>query len=213
LTDVFAIQDEIAAAIAGALQVKLSVEPAVRRRHEPNLAAYEAYLKARYHFGKLRPESLARSKEYLEQAIALDPEFALAHCGYADHFWLIAAAGYLPAHEAMPLVREEARKALEIDPALPEAHAMLGIVAAAYNYDWKEAEQHFRLALAQDPVPPRVRQFYGHLYLMPMGRTEEAVEQIEKGLKADPLNIVARLNLALSFFSAGRLADAQAEFH
>jgi serine/threonine-protein kinase len=213
LTDVFAIQDEIAAAIAGALQVKLSVELAARRRHEPNPAAHEAYLKARYHWGKLRPESLARSKEYLEQAIALDPEFALAHCGYADHFLVLASSGFMPAHEAMPRVREEARKALEIDPSLPEAHAMLGIVAGVYDYDWKEAERRFRLAMAHDPVPPRVREWYGWFYLLPIGRMEEAVEQHEQELKGDPLNVMDRICLAVSLMGVGRLADAQAELH
>jgi serine/threonine-protein kinase len=213
LTDVFAIQDEIAAAIAGALQVRLSVKPMERRRHEPNLAAHEAYLKALYHWGKVRPESLARSKEYLEQAIALDPEFALAHCGYADYFVLLAGTGYLPAHKEMSLAREEARKALEIDPSLPEAHAMLGIVAGVYDYDWKEAERRFLLALAHDPVPPRVHQWYGHFYLLPVGRAEEAVVQAEQGLKGDPLNVIARLHLAVSLVGVGRLAEAQAEAH
>ena len=194
LTDVFAIQDEIAAAIAGALQVKLSVEPAARRRHEPNPAAHEAYLKARYHWGKYRPESVARCKEYSEQAIALDPQFALAHCGYADYFLQLAGAGYMPAHEAMPLVREEAQKALKIDPSLPEAHAMLGSVAALYDYDWKEADRRFRLALAHDPVPPRVRQWYATFYLVPMGRMQESVDQLEQGLKEDPLNIAIALH-------------------
>jgi serine/threonine-protein kinase len=213
LTDVFAIQDEIAAAIAGALKVKFSVEPAARRRHEPNPTAHEAYLKAQYHLEKRRPESMPRCKEYFEQAIALDPEFALAHCGYADHFLWLASAGYLPAHEAMPLVREEARKALEIDPSLPEAHAMLGIVAGVYDYDWKEAERCFRMAMAHDPVPPRVHQWYGFFYLLPMGRLEEAVEQIEQELKDDPLNCNTRLILANSLLIVGRLGEAQVEVH
>jgi serine/threonine-protein kinase len=213
LTDIFAIQDEIAGAIADALQVKLSTEPTIRRRHEPKPASYEAYLKARHYWGKLQPEFLTRSREHLEHAIALDPEFALAHCGYADHFLFLASIGYLPAHEAMPLVHEEAQMALEIDPSLPEAQAMLGIVAGVYNYDWKEADRRFRLALAYDPVPPRVRQWYGHLYLLPMGRLGEAVEQIDQGLKEDPLNITARLGLAYSLITVGRMADAQAELH
>jgi eukaryotic-like serine/threonine-protein kinase len=210
LTDIFAIQDEIAGAIAGALQVKLSAEPAVRRRHEPNPAAYEAYLKARYHWGKLRAESMARCKAYFEQAIALDPEFALAYCGYADYFLFISNFS-LPAHDGMPRVREEAQKALEIDPSLPEAHAMLGIVAALYDYDWKEAERRFQLAMANDPVPPRVRPWYGFMYLLPIGRAEEAVRQQELGIKDDPLNTIARASLAQSYLNVGRLADAQAE--
>jgi Tfp pilus assembly protein PilF len=211
LTDVFAIQDEIATAIAEALQVKLSAEPAVRRHHEPNPAAYEAYLKARYLFGKLRPEFVARSREYLEQAIALDPRFALAHCGYADHLLLQASSGYLSAHEAMPRMREEARKALEIDPSLPEAHAMLGIVAAFYDYDWKESERRFHLAMAHDPVPARVRQWYGHMYLLPIGRAEESVKQQELGVQEDPLNVIARTWLGVTLWSVQRLAEAQVE--
>jgi Tfp pilus assembly protein PilF len=213
LTDVFAIQDEIAAAIAGTLKVKLSVEPAARRRYEPNPAAHEAYLKARYHWGKLGLESVARSKEYFEQAIALDPDFAQAHCGYADYFLGSASVGFLPAHEGMPLVREEARKALEIDPSLPEAHAMLGIVAGVYDFDWKESERRFRLAMAHNPIPPRVRQWYGFFYLLPMGRTREAVEQVEQEVKGDPLYVLAHLALAVSLVCTGRLAEAQVELH
>jgi serine/threonine-protein kinase len=213
LTDVFVIQDEIAVAISGALQVKLSVEPAKRRQHEPNPAAHEAYLKARFQWVRPGPEFVARCKEYLEQAIALDPEFALAHCEYAEYFLGLAGVGYLQGHEAMPLMREEARKALKIDPSLPEAQAMLGIVAGVYDYDWKEAEQHFRLALAQDPVPLRVRHWYGYFYLLPVGRTDESVVQQKQELKGDPLSVLARLALAASLSSVGRLAEAQAEAH
>jgi Tfp pilus assembly protein PilF len=140
----------------------------------------------------------------------LDPKFALAHCGYADHFLWLAAASYLPAHETIPRVREETRKALEIDPSLPEAHAMLGIVAGVYYYDWKEAERRFRMAMAHDPVPPRVHEWYGYFYLLPMGQLEEAVEQQEQGLKEDPLNFVACITLAESLVSVGRLAEAEA---
>jgi serine/threonine-protein kinase len=210
MTDVFAIQDEIAVAIAGALQVKLSAKPATRRQHEPNPAAHEAYLKARYHFGKFGPESLARCKEYFEQAIAFDPEFALAYCGYADYLMVLSIL-LLPANEVMPLVREKARKALEIEPSLPEAHAMLGIVAGVYDCDWKEAERCFRLAMACDPVPRLVRAWYGCFYLLPMGRPEDAVAQLEQGLEEDPLNVMALLVLAASLLSVGKLAEAQAE--
>jgi TolB-like protein len=213
MTDVFAMQDEIAAAIAGALQMKLATEPASQRRYEPNPAAYEAYLKARYLFEKLDPEPLAQSREYLEQAIALDPEFALAHCALADHFLLLASVGFMPAHEAMPLLREEARKALDIDHSLPEAHALLGVVAGCYDYEWREAERCFRLAMSRDPVPPQVLQWYGFFYLLSTGRAVEALEQNEQGLKADPLNIAARLNLSGSLFAVGKLAEAKIEAH
>jgi len=147
----------------------------------------------------------------LERAIELDPEFALAHCGYADQLLFLASARLLPAHETMPLVRQESQKALDIDPSLPEAHAMLGNEAALYDYNWKEAGRRFDMAMAQDPIPPRVRQWYGWIYLLPMGRAKEAVNQQEEGLKGDPLNIVARASLAMSLIHVGKLADAQVE--
>jgi len=212
MTDVFAVQDEIAAAIAGALRVKLAVAPTPLRRYAPNLPAYEAYLKARHHWAKATPESLGRSRECYEQAIALDPGFALAHIGLAEYFLLLTdGAGLLPAHEGMPLVRACALKALDLDPLLPEAHAMMGVVAAVYDYDWKNAERLFRLAMGRDPVPPEVHQWYGHFYLAPMGRPEDAVEELERALQEDPLNLMFHLILANCLRVAGRYEDESKE--
>jgi tetratricopeptide (TPR) repeat protein len=132
------------------------------------------------------------------------------HCGYAEYILGLTSAGYLPAHEAMPLMRKEARKALEIDPSLPEANTILGVVSGTYDYDWKEAEQSFRSAMTHTPVPPSVRQWYGWFYLMPVGRLEEGIEQQEQGIKEDPLNIIAHAILAYSYIIIGRLADAEA---
>jgi TolB-like protein/Tfp pilus assembly protein PilF len=209
MADVFAIQDEIAQAIATALSLKLVSET----RYIPKLPAYEAYLKARHHLPKLTPESLVRSREYLEQAIALDPKFALAHVGLGDCFLNRAFPGFLPAREAMPLVREAAQKALDIDPSLPEGHALLGVVAGVYDYDWREAERRFRLAAAHDPVPAYVRDLHGVFYLLPSGRPQEAAEELERALKPDPLAVIVRARLAICLLAAGREVEAEAEFH
>jgi serine/threonine protein kinase/tetratricopeptide (TPR) repeat protein len=210
LLDVFALQDEISAAIVEALKVRLGAEAAIApHRDTPKLPAYEAYLKARYHWGRLRPEPLRLCKEYLDQAISLDPNFALAHCSYADYLLGLTSAGYLPAHQAMPLMRDEARKALAIDPLLPEAYTALGVVTGTYNYDWREAEQCFLKAMAREPIPPSVRQWYGWFYLLPIGRLEESIEQQKQGLKEDPLNFIAHIILAYSYLIAGRFADAE----
>jgi TolB-like protein/tRNA A-37 threonylcarbamoyl transferase component Bud32 len=211
LADVFAVQDEIAAAIAKALRVKLSSGAAESPRYTPNLPCYETYLKALHEMQKLTPEGLARSQEWFEQAIALDPNFALAHSMFGFHFSQLANYGFLPAHTAMPLVRREAGKALAIDPSLPDGQAMLGLVAALYDYDWQEAAQRFELAMAADPVPCHVRRHYALYYLLPMGRYAEAVEECTGALQEDPLNVMGRVRLAQCVRAAGRISDAYKE--
>jgi TolB-like protein/Tfp pilus assembly protein PilF/predicted Ser/Thr protein kinase len=211
LADVFAVQDEVAAAIAGVLQTKLVVQPAAPRRHTPKPAAYEAYLKARHYQWKLSRESLAQAQEYYEQAIALDPDFALAQVGYADFCLLRASLGG-PAHELIARAREAARKALDLDQSLPEASAMLGVVAGAFEYDWNEADRWFRLALAHDPAPPLVLHWYGAFYLMPIGKRMEAVEAHRQALQQDPLNALFRSLHGFCLVAAERFAEAEAEF-
>jgi serine/threonine-protein kinase len=208
MADVFAVQDEIAAAIAQALQVKLSGDAGGPRRYTPNLAAYEAFLKASHHAQKLTPDGMARSREYYEQAIALDPQFALAYSSFAFYYVQMANWALMTAHDAMPLVRTKAQQALDIDPSLPEAHAMLGLVAAVYDYDWKEAGRRFGLATSREPIPSEVRRLHGLCYLLSIGRFEEATREVERALKDDPLNLLDRVRLAQCYRAAGRVDDS-----
>jgi len=138
ITDVFAVQDEIAEAIV-ALQVKLSEQPAALRQYTPNLPAYEALLRARHHLNRLTLESMARVRNCLAQSIALDPGYAQLHAELGVYFSTLTAFSMPPAHEAVPLARAAAQKALDIDPSLPDKLATLGRSAALYDYDWKEA--------------------------------------------------------------------------
>jgi eukaryotic-like serine/threonine-protein kinase len=210
MADVFALQDEIAAAIAAALRIKLAVQPAAARQYTPNLASYEALLRAWHHLAKYTPESMARARECLEQAAALDPGYAPAHSALGMYYGALAVLGIMPAHEATALQRAAVQKALSIDPSLPEALAALGWIASAYDYDWKEAERLFRLALASNPVPPKVHWYAGH-YLLSLGRSEEAIEGMERALQSDPLNVAYRRSLACCLLAAGREADAAKE--
>jgi len=184
MSDIFAVQDEIAAAIADALKLKLA--PAAGRRM-PSLPAYEAYLRYRSYQWQFTHEASQRSRECLEQALALDPEFALPYVGLADYHLALAAVGGIPSGEAMPRARELAARALEIDPELPEAHAMLGIVAGHYDYDWGEAERRFRLAVAREPLSPHLRQWYASFWLFATGRASEAEQQVTRVIEEDPL--------------------------
>lgn len=210
LSDVFAVQDEIATAIATALKVKLSGS-AGRARYTPKLASYEAYLKGVHEAQKLTPDGLSRSQGWFEQAIALDPNFALAHSMFGFHYLQRANYGLVPAHTAMPLVRREAGRALDIDASLPEGHAMLGIVSSLYDYDWERAERQFETAMAMDPVPSQVRRYHALYYLLPVGRYDEAAEQCARALNEDPLDVMGRLRFAQCLRAAGRIEDAVKE--
>jgi serine/threonine-protein kinase len=203
LADVFAVQDEIAGAIAAALKLKFSAELGDVRHHTPSLPAYEALLKGRYQQSSGTPESMELSKEYFEKAIALDPEYALAHTALATYYWGLAFNGLRPAREVMGMARVSALKALELDPALPEAQAALGVGAAAFSYEWSEAERLLRLAMSGDAAPAGVRYSYAFYYLMPLGRLSEAVKELERALESDPLNMGMRIALINGLHAAG----------
>lgn len=203
MADLFDLQDEISQAIASALQVKLSGSPAPGEAYKPSLPAYEALLKARYYMGLVLPDLLPRVREAFEQAIALDPQFALAHSEYGRYFIVMATAGAMPADRALNQVREHAKRALELEPSHPEGHAMLGYVAAILDHDWREAERHFRLAIARSPIPHLVRVAYG-MYLLVIGRAAEAVQEMDLIVQEDPLNLAARMYRGIMLAAAGR---------
>jgi TolB-like protein/Flp pilus assembly protein TadD/predicted Ser/Thr protein kinase len=202
MTDVFAVQDEIAAAIVGALQGKLTGKPATARPHEPNLPAYEALLKGRQHFCKASPEGYARAEEYFKQAMALDPQWAEPHSALGGQYCTLGAIGLRPVREMVPLARAEAWKALELLPSEPMAHVVLGAIAALHDYDWKGAEEQFRLATTSGSLPPEVHDLYVLYYLLPLARFEEALQERAKAIAQDPLNARWRSRQALTLLFA-----------
>jgi serine/threonine-protein kinase len=210
-TDIFAIQDEITHAIASALRIKLSVDSPTPRRHTPNLRAYEVCLKARDLWYTAFPGSFVQTKALLEQAIALDTQFALPYSLLGGCYTMLANLGFKPAHEVMPLARAAEEEALRVDPALPEAHALLGVCAGNFGHDWIGAEREWRLAMANEPVSRDVRFWYGNHYLLPIGRIAEAVETMARGLQDDPLNLLYRHLYARGLRHLGRLDEAEAE--
>jgi tetratricopeptide (TPR) repeat protein len=135
----------------------------------------------------------------------------LAHVGQGDFFLALTHVGQMPAKMGIPLFREQARMALDIDPSLAEAHAMLGTVAGVYDYDWKEAERRFQRAMDLAPVSAQVRLWRVAFFLIPIGRPIEAAAEVRHILSEDPLNIVYHWNLAAALLSAGMDAEASAE--
>jgi serine/threonine protein kinase/Tfp pilus assembly protein PilF len=204
--EVFAIQDDIAGAITKALHLRLY------HRNTVSVQAYEVYLKARYYMWKLTPESFAKSRRCFEQAIALEPQFALAHSGFAEHHLARALVGIVPASEGMPAARFNARQALDINPSLPEAHSVLATVATLYDFDRREAERRFELAMAREAVASIVRICYAFYFLLPRGRTDEAVNTLKRGLTEDPLNPTLHYMLGVCLSESGRNGEACQEF-
>jgi tetratricopeptide (TPR) repeat protein len=159
-------------------------------------AAYESYLKARYYLHEMLPVSIKRSIEHFEHAIQQDAKYAPAHSGLASAYALVAIAPFdmLPPRQAMPKAEQAARRSLELDDSLPEAHTALALVHHHYHWKWNEAESGYRRALELNPGYAAAHLWYSWLLLV-LGRNEEAVREIEQTLtivqETDPHRMVA----------------------
>ena len=192
IKDIFAIEDEISAAIVGALRIKLT-GPAGRSlvtRYTENLQAYHLYLKGRFHWNKRTEEDQYKALGFFEQANQSEPNYAPAYAGMADAYIMLGEHGAAPALSIMRKARAAASRALEIDGRLAEAHVSLGSVSALYEWKWVEAEQHFRRAIELNPSYPTAHHRYGYDYLAPQGRLPEALAELERAHHLDPLSLI-----------------------
>ncbi len=192
LTDVFAIEDEISSAIVGVLRIKLT-GPAGRSlvtRYTENLQAYHLYLKGRFHWNKRTEGDLYKALGFFEQANKSEPNYAPAYAGIADAYIMLGEHGAAPALSIMRKARAAASRALEIDARLAEAHVSLGSISALYEWNWAEAELHFRRAIELNPSYPTGHHWYGYDYLAPQGRLPEALAELERAHHLDPLSLI-----------------------
>lgn len=176
-------------------------------RYQPNLAAYEAYLKTCHLAAKVTPESLKLAQRCYEQASELDPAFPLPHIGIGLNWVSVMIFGGRPTHEAVPAARAAALKALLLDPALPEAHALLGLLAALYELDWAAAERHFDHPMAKQASFTTFRPIYGWMQFQ-RGNTESAIDLARRAIEEDSLDVWPRMNLQAYLQYVGREADA-----
>jgi non-specific serine/threonine protein kinase len=213
MTDVFAIQDEISQAIVEKLRVQLAGDRPLVKLHTENVEAYQLYLRGRHCVFRATSESLAKGKEYLEQAIALDPNYALAYAGMAEFYSVSTIWGFLNPKEAHPKSKAAAMEALSRDDTLAEAHTQLGMARGMGDFDWAGAEREFRRALELNPASPTVRYYYGLWLLTPMGRLEEALSQLRRAVELDPLSATYNTNLAYLYYAMGQYDLAIAQYH
>jgi TolB-like protein/tRNA A-37 threonylcarbamoyl transferase component Bud32/Flp pilus assembly protein TadD len=191
MEDIFAIQDEIAAAIVEQLEVKLirkTDEPLIKR-YTKNLDAYSLFLKGQHHLFSLTAEGWRKSFELYQQAIDLDPSFALAYAWQAQNYQSQCFWGDVSPREAMPKSRAAAEKALELDDALALAHAVLAVIYFTYDWNWDGAEREFKRVFELDPTEPFNHINYS-LFLAVQGKHREAVAEARLGQKLDPLSSV-----------------------
>jgi len=204
MDDVFAIQDEIAGAIVGKLKIQLTGEQktGLIKHYTENLEAHNLYLQARFHLNKRTEEGLQKGVAYCQQAIALDPTYALAYAGLADGFALLGFQGSLPPGAAIPQAKAAAEKALTIDEKLAEAHISLGCLRAIYDRNWQESEKEFKRALELNPNHSTAHYWYALWCLLPTGQFDLALAEMKKALELDPLSLVLKAGIGWQYYFA-----------
>jgi TolB-like protein/DNA-binding winged helix-turn-helix (wHTH) protein/Tfp pilus assembly protein PilF len=207
--DVFAIQEEIAQAIVRTLQIKFTDEkggPLVKRYTE-DLQAYNLYLTGCFFRDKRTEEGFQKSIQYFEQAIAKDPQYALAYAGMAYSYFLLGNLSVSPPKDIMPKAKAAAMAALAIDPKLAAAYPALGRIESEYDLNWTAAEQDFKHAIEFNPGYSTAHHWYS-IYLVFMGRLDEALTEAQRAQELDPLSLMICANLGWVLFQRRQYGDA-----
>jgi serine/threonine-protein kinase len=199
--DILALQSDVAKTIAQEIKIKLTPQEQTRLAESPrvNSAAYDPYLRGRYEWNKRTPVGVQIGMEYFQQAIAEDPGYALAYAGLADSYILLGNLGVLELDVAIPDAEAAAKKALELDDRLAEAHASLGIASLFDHLNWRQAEKELKLAIELNPNYATAYQWYAST-LAVMGRPEDLVREARRAQKLDPLSPIVNAYLGRAYF-------------
>ena len=212
MADLLATQREIATTITQKLELKLSGnEKGISKKYTDNNEAYQLYMRGRYSFAKRTKEEMLRSIDYFRQAVKLDPKFALAYARMSEVYGSMPAYPYLSPKEAFPEAKAAAERALEIDPTLSEAHTFLAYAQVIFDWDWDGGERSFKRALELDPNNFSAHFRYGQIYLLPVGRSDEAISEMDQGLKSEPLDVNMGISLAWAELVRGQNEKALAQ--
>jgi eukaryotic-like serine/threonine-protein kinase len=206
VSDLLAVQREIATEISSSLRLKLSgpEQNRVTKRYTDNPEAYQLYLKGRFYWNKRTEEGVRKALDYFQQAIDKDPTYALAYTGIADCYSLETLhidVGSLSPSEAAPQAKAAAMRALAMDDSLAEAHTSLAFIKLNFDWDWPGAEAEFKRAIQLNPNHGNAHHWYSH-YLMAMGRTEESLAESKRALELDPLGLIMNVHLGWHYINA-----------
>ncbi|HET9528846.1 MAG TPA: protein kinase, partial [Blastocatellia bacterium] len=211
LSDILAVQDEIARQISEKLQLTLTQDEKQRltKRYTDDTEAYQLYIQGRFYWNKRTDEGLRKGLDYFQQAVDKDRNYALAYVGLADAYNFLGAfgLGVLPPMEAHPKAKEAAMNALRIDNTLAEAHTSLAFVMLYYDWDLLNAEREYKRAIEVNPKYALVHQWYSHL-LMASGRTSEAISEARRAQELEPVSLSTNMNVGWQLYFARQYDEA-----
>jgi len=213
-SDILSVQEEISRKIFEKLRMKLSgaEEERLAKRYTTSTEAYQTYLMGRYHWNRRTREGIERGIHYFKEAIAIDPNYALAYAGVADSYALLGAVEYaaLSPSEAMQQAREATLRALAIDDTLAEAHASLAYVRI-FDWNWPEAEKEYRRSIELNPSYATAHHWYAH-YLTARGRQSEAITEIKIARELDPLSLPINSGMGWHYYLTRQYDEAIGEY-
>ncbi|HEX6730278.1 MAG TPA: tetratricopeptide repeat protein, partial [Pyrinomonadaceae bacterium] len=213
MSDFLTTQREIAASIADKLQLKLTgnENKGIAKRYTNSNEAYQVFLKGRFYYARRTKDDMFKSIELYKQAVQLDPNFARAYVAIAESYFTMPSYPYASPAECVPQAKAALARALEIDPELPEAHTVAGMIAATNDWDYPRAEREFKRSLELDPNLALTHYRYAWTYLSPLGRHDEAIAEMKRAMELEPLSIMQGANYAAVLMYAGRFDEALAQ--
>jgi len=214
LHDLLQIENELGTAITRQVQGNLTPQQQIdlSKTRTVNPEAYDLYLKGRFYWNQTSPAATKESVGYFQQAIAKDPDFALAYVGLAEAYNIGNITGAYSPEESFPKARAAATEALALDPSLAEAHAALGMEKSLYEFDFSGAQKEFLRAIELNPNSAQAHFLYSNSYLSPMGRMTESIAENKKALELDPLSLPMNLLLGVAYMCAGDYEESDQQF-
>ncbi len=210
LTDIFATESNIAKTIAETLQATLtgSEKTAMSKKPTANPEAYELYLKGRFFWNKGTGADLRKAIDYFNQAIAKDPNYALAYSGLADSYLLLPAYGAAAPKDSIPQAKAAVKKALELDDTLAEAHASSGRILSGFDFDSMKAIAEFERAIELNPNYATAHHWFGSGPLLALGRFDESIVEAKRSVELDPLSMINNADFGNDYYYARRYDEA-----